>query len=80
MLKPCFEDQIGLRLCKIKASYDKTFPPNPPMFLHQSITLYEIVDFDSEQQTVTVFLQLFTWWNDTRLTLTSSDPKELVNF
>jgi hypothetical protein len=76
LVKPCNENHIGLSLCKINATYDKTFPPNPPMYLHQSVKLWDILDFNTEEQTVTVFLQLFTWWNDTRLTLTSSDSNE----
>ena len=76
LVKPCNENHIGLRLCKINATYEKTFPPNPPMYLDQSVKLWDILDFNPEEQTVTVFLQLFTWWNDTRLTLTSSDSNE----
>ena len=56
--------------------YDKTFPSDPPMYLNQTIRLYDVVDFNDEEQTVTIFLQLFTWWDDTRLTLTSSDKNE----
>ena len=78
-VKPCQENHTGLRLCKLNETYDKTFPSNPPMYLHQSITLYDVVDFNPEQETVTVFLQLFTWWNDTRLTLKSSYPYALVS-
>ena len=78
VLKPCQENISGLRLCIINSTYGKTFPSDPPLYLHQAVTLYDVVDFNAEDQTVTVFLQLFTSWNDTRLTLKSSDPNELV--
>ena len=76
IVKPCDENQIGLRLCQIEVPYDKTFPSNPPMYINQSITVYDVVDFNPEQQTVTIFLQLYIWWKDTRLTLASSDPNQ----
>ena len=80
VLQPCEEDIIGLRLCKINPSYGKTFPSDPPMYLKTVVSLYDVIDFNEEEQTVTVFLQLFTSWNDTRLILKSSDKNVLVQW
>ena len=67
----------GIRLCHIPDNYDKSFPPNPqPMHLELTMNVIDIVEFNQDARTVTLFLQVLTIWNDTRLTLKSNDPSE----
>ena len=69
------EDTFGL--CSLTDKYDKSYPPDPrPIYLNQTITIFDIVDFNQDDRTVTLFLQLYIFWNDTRLTNKYSDPSE----
>ena len=72
------EDITGVGLCTLTENYDKSYPSIRPMDLEQIVTIFDIVEFDQDERTVTLFLQLMTYWNDTRITLKSSDPSKYV--
>ena len=63
----CKHQDLGL--CSLSDNYDKSYPPDPrPMYLNQTITLFDIVEFDQDARTVTLFMQIYLFWNDTRIT------------
>ena len=72
----CENEAVGIRLCSLVHNYDKAYPLIQPMNLQTTVTVYDIVEFDQDEGTFTLFLDLLTVWNDTRLTLKSDDPTE----
>ena len=73
----CSEEIIGRRLCTHVEDYDTSLPPKPhPFFLKEKVTIYDIPEFNQDDGTVTIFMKIAAFWNDTRVTLVSSDPSQ----
>lgn len=73
-LVPCNAIASQSQICKVnELDYDKSFPaaPNPNHFF-DVIEIYDVVELDSEDQSITLFLQLTMAWNDTRISSKSN--------
>ena len=73
-LQHCNESTELKDVCKNVNNYDpnmasKPWPTNVKIFMD----ILEIVDFDWNQNTVTIFVQFLTMWNDTRLSITNGE-------
>ena len=72
----CEDDTvIGLRICG-NEDYNKGHGETKPTFVKERIVLYDIKEFEPDDQTVTLFLMLYSYWNDSRVKLKSSDPEQ----
>ena len=73
-----------LQLCFINDKYDKGYTPGngvpEPMKMLSSVTVFKIAELDENQNTLTLNLLLSVVWNDSRITLETNDPNELVEF
>ena len=67
-----------LNLCHTDENgYDMSGPNKPyPSILTPSIEIHDIVEVNPGEKSVTLLLEIFLQWNDTRLELNSSDPNE----
>ena len=62
----------SLSICTNVNIYDKSFPGDP-ITVYNSVTVLDIVELNHDDNTITLFIQIMVMWNDTRLTLTTSD-------
>ena len=46
------------------------------MSIDNSVRVLDIVEFNANENTMTIFVQLMAWWDDPDLTLKSNDPDE----
>lgn len=46
------------------------------MIINNSVRVLDIVEFNANENTMTIFVQLMAWWDDPDLTLKSNDPDE----
>lgn len=66
---PSCQDANDSVICKLTEKYEKSLPCEPyPLNLTQIITVHDVVNMNAKEQTITVFLQLMSIWNDTRIT------------
>ena len=57
-------------ICKLVDVYEMDYPPEPyPFTLDMKIDIHDIVDLDWTENTITLFIQLWTFWDDPRLTI-----------
>ena len=72
----CNETVSILQICKLDPFYAPGKPAwnenDPPLQAEQIITIFNIVEFDVVQSTLTLNLILSISWNDSRLSLISS--------
>ena len=55
--------------------YDESEPPQPwPYDLEKIVTMYDVATFRQDDRSITLFVKLLVKWNDTRITMKSSDP------
>ena len=78
-IKLCNESDVigsGVILCS-NEDYDKGLVGSRghAAMLEEKITMYDIPEFNPEDKTVTIFMMLMVYWNDTRVTLKTSDHK-----
>ena len=58
-------------VCTLSNIYDPALPSEPwPIFVKVYINILDIVDIDWTSSTVTQIIQLWSFWNDTRISLT----------
>ena len=64
-----------LRFTKSKVKhYDEYVAPKPhPLELKPQISLFDIIRIDEERNSITIFMELFMNWNDTRILLTAKN-------
>ena len=68
-----------LQLCFLDSEYDKgLLDKNDQGKIWSSVQIFEISEFDENQQTITLDLVLSVWWYDKRLTIESNTPKQYV--
>lgn len=66
-----------VQLCYQSQDYEKSQPSKPwPQSYYQELVIFDILDFDPKDQTMTASLKMRTEWNDTRLMLKSGNPDE----
>ena len=83
----CNKTVSEIQLCTLVSDYDQGMPdssvhcpdgcPLPdgqPTQIKTSVTLFSVAEFNDDQNTMTLKILLFTWWNDTRLSLTPEGP------
>ena len=76
-LTSCSEPVDKLQICKLNPDYDQSFPAKPwPMIVNNSVRVLDIVEFNADENTMTIFVQLMAWWIDPDLSLKSNDPNE----
>ena len=76
-LESCSAPVEKLEICKLNTDYDKSFPSKPwPMIVNNSVRVLDIVAFNADENTMTIFVQLMAWWIDPDLSLKSNDPNE----
>ena len=65
-------------ICKLWEIYDMSITPEPEhLTIEMNIKILDIVDFDWTSKTMTLFIELWTFWKDPRITITDySDEKE----
>ena len=72
----CGDDTvIGLRMCA-NEDYNKAWGETKPTMIKEKIILFDIKEFNADEKTVTLFLMLFSYWNDSRVMVKSSDPNQ----
>ena len=64
-----------LSICQNVQTYDKSFPGDP-IKVYNSLTVLDVVEFNPDDNTITLFVQIMVMWNDTRLTLTTGNANE----
>ena len=58
-------------VCTLSKIYDPATPSEPwPQYIEIHINILDIVDIDWTSKTVTQIIQLWSLWNDTRISLT----------
>ena len=64
-----------MRFTKSKVKhYDEYVVPKPhPLELKPQISLFDIIRIDEERNSITIFMELFMNWNDTRILLTAKN-------
>ena len=66
---------IGLRICGSE-DYNKGFGEARPLSIKEKIVLYDVKEFNPNEKSITLFMMLFTVWNDSRVMLKSGDPNQ----
>ena len=73
-LQHCNESTELKNICKNVNNYHPSMASKPwPTNVKILIDILEIVDFDWNHNTLTIFVQLWTMWNDTRLSLSDGE-------
>ena len=63
-------------VCKLVKTYTKSYPPEPyPFILNVNINILDIVELDWTEHTMTLFIELWTWWKDPRITITDNSDE-----
>ena len=59
-------------VCKLIENYEIDYPPQPlPIIIDLNINILDIIDLDWTTNTITLFIQLWTFWKDPRITITN---------
>ena len=76
-VRSCDESADIVFLCS-NGYYDKSFSGtgDQPAVLNEKIVVYTIPEFNPIDKTVTIFMRLMTYWNDTRISLKTNDPNK----
>ena len=82
------QDCIELRyqndkICKLEDDYNAGIPfyyadRDTPLEVETYMNVLDIVDYDWNLNTITIFIQLWTLWNDTRITISNYDEEYVV--
>ena len=80
-IQDCSNSTNTEAVCKLVETYKKSFPPEPyPLIINVKINIKDIVDFDWTAKTMTLFLELWSWWKDPRITITGDSEKKEKRF
>ena len=72
--KNCNDESIsGLHFCSSE-DYYKGVGDTSPLLVGGKITIFDIPEFRPDDKTITIFMKLSAFWNDTRIKTESSDP------
>ena len=71
-IKECSNEVTKIKtVCKKVENYEMDEPPQPhPNAIDLEINILDIVDLDWTANTITLFIQLWTFWKDPRVTIT----------
>ena len=68
-------DTFGMCMVVDREDYKQDFPAKPyPLVVKEKVSIYDIPEFNADDKTITIFMKLVVYWNDTRIT--SDDPTE----
>ena len=69
----CSNTTIQTRtVCKLIDNYDMDYPPPPlPAAIEVNIIILDIVDLDWTAKTISLFIELWTFWKDPRITISN---------
>ena len=72
-LKYCNETSKFIDVCSLVGKYDKDYPSLPhPRKIELYIKILDIVDLDWHSNTITQVIQLWSLWNDSRISITEN--------
>ena len=72
----CKDETIrGLRICT-NETYDKGKGETQPLFVKEKVLVHDIPEFNQNDKTISIYMTLYVYWNDTRVMLKSSDPSQ----
>ena len=84
------QDCIELRyqndkVCKLVNDYNAGVPfyyadRDTPLEVETYMNVLDFVDYDWNLNTITIFIQLWTLWNDTRITISNYDEEYVMFF
>ena len=66
-LRLCSEEKNPNRICKIDENYDNLEIPAKKVQMNSSITLYDIVEIDEVDHSITIYMKVQLYWHDQRL-------------
>ena len=69
-LSKCSEELIKPQFCKIKDEY-----PTFPFVIHPTIDIFDIIEINDDQQSITLYFQLLLGYNDTAAILLEDPSK-----
>ena len=76
-IQDCSNKTTVKTICKLVETYEMSLAPGPPFVIDLHISILDIVDLDWTAKTMTIFIELWTFWNDPRVTITDySEEKE----
>lgn len=70
-IKHCNEIKEDKDLCRLVEKYESNEAPVRPLVVRLYIDIVDVIDFNQERNTMTLFIKLWTKWNDTRITLSN---------
>mgnify|MGYP001195437232 FL=1 len=82
----CHENIPNATICKLEDHYDPFLPPLPwPVLVKPTIFIKEISNVDVEAKSISLFLELFVSWKDSRITVKNQkwrkiNPEEANHF
>ena len=68
-LSHCSEILNVSSVCRITNDYNPSVSPEKPSKVRVYFNILEVTNFDWTQNTITLFIDLWTIWNETRITL-----------
>ena len=73
IIRDCSNSTNIQTVCKLVKTYKTSYPPEPyPFILNVNINILDIVELDWTTKTMTLFIELWTWWKDPRITITDN--------
>ena len=69
-IQDCSNKTTVKTICKLVETYEMSLAPGPPFVIDLHISILDIVDLDWTAKTMTLFIELWTFWNDPRVTIT----------
>ena len=77
-IQDCSNKTTIKTICKLVETYEMSLAPEPsPLLLDLDISILDIVDLDWTAKTMKLFIELWSFWKDPRITITDySDEKE----
>ena len=70
-IKHCNEIKADKDICRLVENYESNEAPVRPLVVRLYIDIVDVIDFNQERNTMTLFIKLWTKWNDTRITLSN---------
>ena len=70
-IKHCNEIKEVKDICSLVEKYESNEAPVRPLVVRLYIDIVDVIDFNQERNTMTLFIKLWTKWNDTRITLSN---------
>ena len=66
-LRLCSEETNPNHICKLDENYNNLKVPAKKVQMNSSITLYDIVEIDEVDHSITIYIKVHIYWHDQRL-------------